>query len=194
MFWFVKWLARFLRANDEHQSSCSARSQLPEVNPMVFLRILCGFALALAAQVALAQPTAQGGTPRLDPATLTQQQIANVQVPEVLYGLAANYKASGDHERLLWSLQRLIVLQPNVGDLKLALATAYAVKGDRSKTYETLLKMQQQGYGYDLADNPNFEKVHGTEVWTFIVDTLKKALARTRTRVPVVAHPQAVVA
>lgn len=144
---------------------------------MVFLRILCGFALALAAQVALAQPTAQGGTPRLDPATLTQQQIANVQVPEVLYGLAANYKASGDHERLLWSLQRLIVLQPNVGDLKLALATAYAVKGDRSKTYETLLKMQQQGYGYDLADNPNFEKVHGTEVWTFIVDTLKKALA-----------------
>lgn len=143
---------------------------------MIILRILCGFALALAAQGAIAQPAAQGGKPALDPATLTQQQIANVQVPEVLYGLAANYKASGDQARLVWALQRLVALQPNIGDLRLALATAYAVQGDKSKTYDVLLRMQQQGFGYDLKDNPNFEKVRGTEAWDFIVDSLRKSL------------------
>jgi sugar lactone lactonase YvrE len=145
---------------------------------MILLRILCGFAFALAAHSVAAQPVAQGGgRPALDPATLTQQQISGVTVPEVLYQLAATYKAAGDHERLVWSLQRLIVLQPNVGDIKLALATAYAVQGDKSRTYDTLLRMQQQGYGYDLGDNPNFKKVHGTEAWDFIVDSLRKSLA-----------------
>lgn len=143
---------------------------------MIILRILCGFALALAAQGAMAQLASQSGQPAMDPASLTQQQIANVQVPEVLYSLAANYKASGDQDRLVWSLQRLVVLQPNIGDLQLALAIAYAVQGDKSRTYDTLLKMQQQGFGYDLKDNPNFEKVHGTEAWNFIVDSLRKSL------------------
>lgn len=143
---------------------------------MLIPRILCGFALALAAQGALAQRATPGGQPALDPATLTEQQIANVQVPEVLYGLAANYKAKGDHDRLVWSLKRLVALQPNIGDLQFALAIAYAGQGDKSKTYDTLLKMQQQGFGYDIKDNPDFEKVRGTEAWDFIVDSLRKSL------------------
>lgn len=143
---------------------------------MTILRILCGFAFALAAQGVIAQPAAQRSQPALDPATLTEQQIAGVTVPEVLYRLAAEYKASGDHERLVWALQRLIVLQPNLADLRFALATAYAEHGDKSRTYDTLLRMQQLGFGYDLASNPNFEKVQGTEAWRFIVDTLRKSL------------------
>jgi hypothetical protein len=143
---------------------------------MMIPRILCGFALALAAHGAMAQPAAQGDRPALDPAALTQQQIADVTVPEVLYRLAAAYKAGGDHARLVWALQRLITLQPNVADLRLALATAYAVQGDKSKTYDTLLRLQKQGFGYDLKDNPNFEKVKGTEAWDFIVESLRKSL------------------
>ena len=143
---------------------------------MIIPRILCGFALALAAHGVMAQPLAQGGRPALDPATLTEQQVANVTVPEVLYRLAANYKAGGDHERLVWTLQRLIALQPNVADLRLALATAYAVQGDKQRTYDTLLRLQRQGFGYDLGDSPNFEKVKGTEVWDFIVGSLRKSL------------------
>ena len=64
-----------------------------------------------------------------------------------------------------------------VGPLtKLALAIAYAVQGDKARTYDLLLKMQQQGFGYDLKDNPSFEKVRGTKAWDFIVDSLHNSL------------------
>jgi hypothetical protein len=138
----------------------------------MFQRILCVFAFSLVASIASAQlapPPAGGG---LDPKSLTEEQIANVQVPQALFRLAAAYKRDGDLQRLVWSLQRLIVLQPNTGDLKLALATAYALQGDKTKTYDTLLAMQKQGFGYDLKDNPNFGKVSGTEIWTYLLENL----------------------
>ncbi|HEY0178160.1 MAG TPA: hypothetical protein VGC30_00830 [Dokdonella sp.] len=142
---------------------------------MKFKRILGALAFALMASVALAQPApgAGAGAPGLDPATLGEAQIAQMQVPEAVYRLAAIYKQNGDLERLTWALRRLVALQPNTGDLKLALATAYAQRGLKTETYDTLLAMQRQGYGYDLSNNENFSKVSDTRVWNYIVDALK---------------------
>ena len=141
---------------------------------MKIKRIMCVVFLSVSASLAAAAPG--GGQPRIDPATLSEAQIAQTQAPTALYRLAAMYKQKGDFERLTWTLQRLIALQPNSGDLKLALATTYAMQGIKSKTYDTLLGMQRQGYGYDLAANPNFAKVADTKAWTFIVDALKNNL------------------
>jgi sugar lactone lactonase YvrE len=136
--------------------------------------ILCAFAFAIA-PLAFAQQ-APGRGAGIDPASLTQEQIAQTQVPSALFRLAALYKQNGDMQRLEWTLQRLVVLQPNTTDLKLALATAYAMEGKKTETYDTLLAMQRAGYGYDLAGNPNFAKVADTRVWTYIVDGLKANL------------------
>lgn len=143
---------------------------------MKIKQILCLFACSALASIAIAQPGPAASGGGLDPATLTQIQIAGTQVPQALYRLAAGYKEAGDYQRLTWTLQRLTALLPNVGDLKLALATTYAVQGDKTKTYDTLLSMQKEGYAYDLADNPNFSKVSDTKVWTYIVDNLKAGL------------------
>jgi len=140
---------------------------------MKIKRILCAAALCVAGSTASAQMAADVGRPQIDPSTLTEAQIGQTQVPQALYRLAAAYKQKGDLERLVWTLQRLNVLAPNNGDLRLALATTYALQGEKSKTYDTLLGMQKAGFGYDLSANPNFAKVSDTKVWTFIVDSLK---------------------
>jgi sugar lactone lactonase YvrE len=138
-----------------------------KIKPIVLASVLCA-----AVPAAAANAQGAGGQPPLDPAKLTEAQIAQTQVPTALLRLAAIYKQSGDQERLTWALERLVALQPNVGDLKLALATAYAQRGEKSKTYELLLAMQKQGFGYDLADNPNFSKVADTRAWKYVVENL----------------------
>ncbi|MET0226582.1 MAG: hypothetical protein ABW187_09090 [Dokdonella sp.] len=148
---------------------------------MKIKRILCAFACVLmtsllVASAAVAQQPAAGGRPALDPATLTREQIAQTQVPEALFRLATLYKQSGDSERLEWTLLRLIALRPNSGDLKLALATNYALQGQSSKAYELLLALQKEGFGYDLSNNANFDKIANTKVWKYIVDGLKQNL------------------
>jgi len=133
-------------------------------------RILCAFAVLLAGS-AFAQPA------QPDVSKLTQEQIAHVEIPNVLLRLAKTYKQSADYERLSWTLERLSAMQPNAGDVRYALATTYAMLGDSTKAYDTLLGLQRTGYGYDIARNPNFAKVTGTKVWDFIVDGFKKNLA-----------------
>ena len=123
-----------------------------------------------------------------DPHALTEAQIKEAEVPTALYRLATIYKQSGDMQRLIWSLQRLNELVPNNGDLKLALASVYAEQGDSAKAYETLLHMQEQGFGYDIANNPAFAKIPGTKIWDYLVANLqgepasRSAKARSRSR------------
>lgn len=64
-------------------------------------------------------------------------------------------------------------LHPDSGDLRMLLALTYAKLGDKSKTYDLLLKMKAQGYGVDLKDDPRFEKVTGTEAWDYVVQNLQ---------------------
>lgn len=139
---------------------------------MKIKRIVCAIALSAVASVAVAQP-AGGSRPALDPTRLTEGQISETKLPAALYRLSGIYQKTGDLERLSWTLKRLSVLQPNVGDIHLGLAAAYALQGKKSETYDTLLAMQKQGYGYDISDNPNFAKVSDTKVWTYILDGLK---------------------
>ncbi|HKE47500.1 MAG TPA: hypothetical protein VKB52_05510 [Rhodanobacteraceae bacterium] len=142
---------------------------------MKIKRILGAVALALAVTLAQAQqPQQQASGP--DPRALTEQQIRDTQVPSALYRLAAYYKQSGDLTRLEWALQRLTVLLPNSGELKLALASVYAQQGDTRNTYDILLRMQMQGYGYDIGNNPAFAKVANTKVWTTIVNNFDAAM------------------
>ncbi len=143
---------------------------------MKIKQILCMFACSALASVAIAQQKPAAGDMGLNPATLSEAQIAGTQVPRALYRLAEIYKSAGDYQRLAWTLQRLTALMPNVGDLKLALATTYALQGDKTRTYDTLLAMQKQGFAYDLAKDPNFTKVADTKVWTYITDNLSAGL------------------
>jgi hypothetical protein len=136
--------------------------------------LLLGF-LSTAAGVRAAEPAA---APAPDDAhwkaaeALTQQQILASTDRLALTKLAELYNGR-DFDRFSWTLQRLVGLTPNSGDLKLQLASLFASRDMKAQTYDTLMHMQLQGFGYDLGEDPRFEKVHGTRVWTYLVENLK---------------------
>jgi sugar lactone lactonase YvrE len=77
---------------------------------------------------------------------------------------------------MTWALRQLTALLPNAGELKLALASVYAAQGDKTSTYDLLLQMQRQGFGYDLTTNAAFAKVNDTRAWNYIAENLKANL------------------
>lgn len=103
---------------------------------------------------------------------LSEQQIKQTHDVTGLGRLSQIYSAQGDMKRFVWVLQRAIELTPNSGDLKLQLAMAYARQGDKTHAYDTLVRMQTQGFGYDISRDPRFEPIHGTKVWDYIVANL----------------------
>ena len=141
---------------------------------MKIKRIVCALVFAVAVAAAHAQTGKAPSGP--DIANLTEAQIKGMQVPEALYRLAAIYKQKGDLRRMTWALRQLNALLPNAGELKLALASVYAAQGDKTSTYDLLLQMQRQGFGYDLTTNPAFSKVNDTRAWNYIAENLKANL------------------
>ena len=103
---------------------------------------------------------------------LTEEQIKQSHDLTALSALAQLYNSKDDMQHLVWTLQRVCELMPNSGDLRLQLAMAYAKAGDKTKAYDTLLRMQVQGFGYDIAKDPRFEPIHGTRVWDYLVANL----------------------
>ncbi|HSJ41092.1 MAG TPA: hypothetical protein VK955_08575, partial [Xanthobacteraceae bacterium] len=104
---------------------------------------------------------------------LTQEQINQSRDLASLSKLAGVYNSIGDMKRFAWTLKRLTELVPDSGQLRLQLAMAYAEQGDKTKAYDTLVRMQGQGFGYDVATDTRFDKIRGTKVWDYIVTNLQ---------------------
>ena len=100
---------------------------------------------------------------------LTQEQIMQSRDPNALSKLGQIYMDAGEPEHFIWTLQRLTQLFPNSGDLRLQLAMAYAGSEQKTETYDTLLRLINQGYYYDIAKDPRFEGAHDTKVWDYIL-------------------------
>jgi hypothetical protein len=139
-------------------------------------RWLCCLILLLCAGAALADTPAASMAGKRDATTFSESDVKAITSIPVLRRMVAGYEKLGDTKRLGWTMARLSELNPDSADLRLALAITYAAQGDKSKTYDLLLKMKEQGYGIDLTDDPRFEKVHGTEAWNYVVENLKANL------------------
>lgn len=128
-----------------------------------------------------AKPAKPGAAPAASPQevlaqraeALTEDQISASSDIASLSRLAGVYNSLGDIERFTWTLKRLTDLVPDSGQLRLQLAMAYAGQNDKRRAYDVLVRMQGQGFGYDIATDPRFEKIHGTKVWDYIVANLQ---------------------
>ena len=136
-------------------------------------RLICCLALLLGAPMAMADQPAAATPGMRDATTFTESEVNEITSLAVLNRMVVGYQRLNDHKRLGWTLARLSALNPDSGDLRMALALNYASQGDKSKTYDLLLKMKEQGYGIDLKDDPRFEKVTGTEAWDYVVQNLQ---------------------
>ena len=119
-------------------------------------------------------------TPAVDPAkaemtkralALTQEQIAQARDIASLGKLAEIYSGAKDTPHLTWTLEQLVRLLPNAGDLRIKLAKVYAGADDKTHAYDLLLKMINQGYAYDISKEPGFENAQGTKVWDYILSS-----------------------
>ncbi len=138
--------------------------------------LLAGACAIAEAQDKPAPAAAAAGTPPslADKAeALTQAQINESRDVSALSKLGGVYNSIGDIKRFSWTLKRLTELIPDSGQLKLQLAMAYAQQDDKAAAYDTLVHMQGQGFGYDIANDSRFDKIHGTKVWDYIVTNLQ---------------------
>ncbi len=139
-------------------------------------RLLFCLATLLCVQAAMAAAPATNAPGQRDATTFTEKDINEITSLVVLRRMLAGYEKLDDQRRLAWTLSRLSELNPDSGDLRMALALTYAKLGDKSKTYDLLLKMKAQGYGVDLQDDPRFKNVTGTEAWDYVVENLQSNL------------------
>lgn len=110
--------------------------------------------------------------PRLKAALqLTEAQIKSTKNFEALTKLAQLYNGR-DLTRFTWSMERLTELMPNSGALRLELAAVYADQDDKTRTYDSLIRLQTQGFAYQIGNDGRFDKVRGTKVWDYIVANL----------------------
>ncbi|MBS0571345.1 MAG: hypothetical protein JSS28_12100 [Proteobacteria bacterium] len=103
---------------------------------------------------------------------LTEGQIMQSHDIAALSRLGQLYAARNDMQRFIWVLKRAGELSPNSGDLKLQLALAYAKIDDKPHAYDTLIRMQTQGFGYDVSKDSRFDPIRGTKVWDYLVANL----------------------
>jgi sugar lactone lactonase YvrE len=104
---------------------------------------------------------------------LTEEQISQSRDINGLTKLSEIYDSVGDTQRFTWALKRLTELLPDSGQLRLQLAMVYSKEKKLSNAYDILVRMQGQGFGYDIAKDPRFDNIHGTKVWDYIVANMQ---------------------
>lgn len=102
-----------------------------------------------------------------------RSKLASVKDVTQMLGVAASFDAKGDFEKTIVVLQRVLQLRPMAGNIQYELAAAYAQLDMKRECYDLLLKMQTTGYAYDPSKDERFTKVHGTEVWDYLVLNLQ---------------------
>ncbi len=78
-------------------------------------------------------------------------------------------------ERKDWSrygqiMQRVLELRPYAGNIQVEIAASYAMRNDKTGGYNALMRLPDQGYGFDIADDERLENLHGTQVWDYLVE------------------------
>jgi len=128
---------------------------------------------AAPAQAAQARQARQADAVAQKAEALTEDQIGESKDIAALTRLSEVYNSIGDISRFTRTVQRLTELLPDSGQLKLQLAMIYASQNDKTRAYDVLVRMQGQGYGYDISKEPRFEPIHGTKVWDYVVANMQ---------------------
>lgn len=119
--------------------------------------LVMAFTLAVSSVAIQAQTTAPQAKRENVPALLTQ---ANKAFSEK------------DYVGFRTALESLNRLRPNNSDYMYQLVIAYALTNQKSKAYEVMLHMQQQGLSYDFTASEHTTNLRGTEVFDYVNDLL----------------------
>lgn len=138
-------------------------------------RMLVLAALALSPMLASAQalPNPPAQQPAAAPASAFEQELAKVKSVPALEQLASKSSKEKDFARVAAVMKRLLELRPFNPGYRYTLGAAHAEQDQKSPAYDALVKLQMAGLAYDVAKDPRYAKVHGTEVWDYLVLNLQ---------------------
>lgn len=86
---------------------------------------------------------------------------------ELLKGASEALKEK-NYKTLVTTMERVVQINPNVPALKYKLAEAYSLLDDKTSAYNILIKLQKQGFYYDIENNPKFSNIYGFRVFNYI--------------------------
>ncbi|HVF33914.1 MAG TPA: hypothetical protein VND91_01165 [Candidatus Saccharimonadia bacterium] len=128
---------------------------------------------SLAAAQALLHQPAQGAAPPPPSPTRVQAELAKLDSAPQVERIAAKFQADGDVPNLQHAAQRLVELRPHNGNYRYTLAAAHALQDHKREAYDALVRLQSAGYAFDIANDERFKKVHGTELWDYLVQNME---------------------
>lgn len=111
-----------------------------------------------------------------DAPTALEKQIDTVTDAAALARLAKGFEQKQDWRHQAYALEKLFVLRPMQGPIGYELAAAYARANNKRMSYDTLIRLQTSGYGFDPSKDERFKNVNGTPVWDYILLNLQANL------------------
>jgi sugar lactone lactonase YvrE len=121
----------------------------------------------IAAQALPQAPVRDAPVPEVSAA---QQRVAAMSDVVAVVRAAGEYEAQRQWRDAAAAWLRAAQLRRHNPQFLYSAAANLAQAGELSGTYDTLLRLQRAGLGYDLERDARFKNAHGTELWDFLVD------------------------
>jgi len=117
-------------------------------------------------------------------------------LPDNVPGLLATANealAAKDYLLFRKSLERVHEMRPYNSEYMYQLVIAYSLLDEKSHAYDLMLRMQQQGLGYDFSKSDNTLNIRGTEVFDYVNDMMSQAALPMGESEPVFTLPDNVI-
>ena len=98
-----------------------------------------------------------------------EQQLAQMLDAKQVERVAAQFDTQKNWPGLQAATARLVELRPHNGHYRYMHAVAHALEDHKTEAYDALVRLQSAGYAYPVEKDPRFAKIHGTEVWDYLV-------------------------
>lgn len=110
--------------------------------------------------------------------SLSAQTVPAAALPDNVPALLAKANtayATKDYQALRNALERVNQMRPNNSEYMYRLVIAHALLDEKSKAYDLMLRMQQQGLAYDFSQTEDTLNIRNTEVFDYVNDLMKMA-------------------
>jgi len=119
-------------------------------------------------------------------------EVKPENVPALLNKANAAYTAK-DYLTFRQTLESLRRLRPFNSQYMYQLVIAHALLDEKTRAYDLMLKMQQQGLAYDFMETDDSMNIRGTEVFDYVNDLMKMAGDPVGQSEPAFVLPESVV-
>ena len=149
---------------------------------MILKNLLITFVLALTLALGSLPAAAQTGSTEIPPEN----------VPALLVKANEAFLAK-DYLVFRTTMERIHKMRPYNSEYMYQLVIAFALLDEKSRAYDMMLRMQQQGLAYDFSKPDSTMNIRGTEVFDYVNELMKQAAKPMGKSEPVFTLPESVV-